>query len=58
MFVGTFLGLTFLGSQPPEEPFKILRRYLTVSYFSFFLLMPFIKRFDNWLLRVFIGANS
>nr|QGI24862.1 cytochrome b [Hiatella sp. J HML-2015]WMW23651.1 cytochrome b [Hiatella sp. J YW-2023] len=57
MFVGTFLGLTFLGSQPPEEPFKMLSRYLTVFYFSFFLLLPLVKSVDNWCLKVSLSGE-
>lgn len=49
MFVSSFLGLTFLGSQSPEEPFKIISRYLTVMHFRFFIFLPFVKRVDNWI---------
>nr|ABF60126.1 cytochrome b [Hiatella arctica] len=47
MFVFSFLGLTFLGTQAPEEPFKMVSQVLSVMYYSFFLFFPFIKKVDS-----------
>nr|QIZ12563.1 cytochrome b [Tonicia forbesii] len=39
-FVCIFLLLTWIGSQPVEDPFILMGQVLTFLYFSFFLLNP------------------
>jgi ubiquinol-cytochrome c reductase cytochrome b subunit len=46
LFTVSFLGLMYLGMQPPQGVYVILSRVLVVPYFLFFLLMPFYTRID------------
>ena len=42
----SFLGLGYLGLQPPSPTYTLLARIFSVIYFGFFLLMPIYSRFD------------
>ncbi len=46
LFVVSFLGLGYLGLQPPSPTYTLLARIFSVIYFGFFLLMPIYSRFD------------
>ena len=37
----SFIGLGYLGLQPPQGVYVMLARIFAVIYFLFFLLMPF-----------------
>nr|AHF21624.1 cytochrome b [Argas sp. SpringbokSA-QMS95171] len=41
-FTNIFLILTFIGSCPVEPPFTMIGQIMTVSYFSFFLMIPLL----------------
>ena len=43
-FVISFVGLGYLGSQPPTPTATIFSRMFTLIYFGFFLLMPFYTK--------------
>jgi ubiquinol-cytochrome c reductase cytochrome b subunit len=47
LFAVSFLVLGFLGMQPPTGMYTILSRVFTVTYFSFFLLMPFYTGWEK-----------
>nr|YP_009742855.1 cytochrome b [Aurelia limbata]QID91284.1 cytochrome b [Aurelia limbata] len=48
LFMGNFLLLTWIGSQPVEDPYIIVGQISTVIYFSyFFLLLPLSNLIDN-----------
>nr|YP_054516.1 cytochrome b [Ixodes uriae]BAD27252.1 cytochrome b protein [Ixodes uriae] len=42
IFINIFLLLTYLGSCPVEMPFIMMSQILTMMYFMFFILIPFI----------------
>jgi len=46
MFVVSFLGLMYLGLQPPQGIYVTLGRICTVGYFLFFGLMYWYTRWD------------
>ena len=49
-FVADFLLLTWIGSQPVEEPFIIIGQLASIFYFSYFLVItPLLGHFENWL---------
>jgi ubiquinol-cytochrome c reductase cytochrome b subunit len=48
LFVIAFLGLGFLGTQPPSPTYTLISRILSVVYFLFFLLMPWYTRHDSY----------
>lgn len=48
LFMGNFLLLTWIGSQPVEDPYVLVGQVSTVIYFSyFFLLLPISSIIDN-----------
>lgn len=47
IFVISFTGLGYLGSEPVSHLYTLLARIFTVAYFAFFLLMPFYTLFEN-----------
>jgi ubiquinol-cytochrome c reductase cytochrome b subunit len=47
LFVISFLGLMYLGLQPPEHTYVIIARILTVPYLAYFWLMPFYTRWER-----------
>nr|YP_010535491.1 cytochrome b [Alectorobius atacamensis]UYB78195.1 cytochrome b [Alectorobius atacamensis] len=42
-FINTFILLTFIGACPVETPFIMMGQILTIMYFSFFFILPFMK---------------
>jgi ubiquinol-cytochrome c reductase cytochrome b subunit len=48
LFVIAFLGLGFLGTQPPSPTYTLISRILSVVYFLFFLLMPWYTKYDSY----------
>nr|YP_009468951.1 cytochrome b [Changeondelphax velitchkovskyi]AVC55485.1 cytochrome b [Changeondelphax velitchkovskyi] len=42
MFCGSFILLTWIGAKPVEPPFIFLGQVLTMIYFSYFLIQPFL----------------
>jgi ubiquinol-cytochrome c reductase cytochrome b subunit len=54
-FVGNFFILTYIGAQPPEEPWATIGQIASVFYFSYFLIItPFIGYIENKLLKLTI----
>lgn len=50
IFVNIFILLTWAGANPVEEPFIYSSQILTITYFSFFILNPILKKiWDNLL---------
>jgi ubiquinol-cytochrome c reductase cytochrome b subunit len=47
LFVISFLGLSYLGTQPPSDLYTLLARIFGVLYFLFFLLMPWYTKIDK-----------
>ncbi len=47
MFVVSFIGLGYLGTQEPTPTFNIIARVLGVMYFAFFILMPWYTTIDK-----------
>lgn len=47
LFVVSFLTLGWLGLQPAEGIYVLLARIFTVTYFLFFILMPFYTAMDK-----------
>ncbi|MCG2633574.1 MAG: cytochrome b N-terminal domain-containing protein [Gammaproteobacteria bacterium] len=47
LFVISFVGLGWLGMQPPSDLYTLWSRLLSVVYFGFFLLMPIYTRVDK-----------
>jgi ubiquinol-cytochrome c reductase cytochrome b subunit len=47
LFVGSFLGLGYLGSHAPTPVLVVCAQVLTVVYFAFFLLMPLYSALDK-----------
>lgn len=46
--MGNFLLLTWIGSQPVEDPYILIGQISTIIYFSyFFLLIPVSSVVDN-----------
>nr|YP_009413539.1 cytochrome b [Zoanthus sansibaricus]YP_009738044.1 cytochrome b [Zoanthus sociatus]YP_010872549.1 cytochrome b [Zoanthus pulchellus]QIB71230.1 cytochrome b [Zoanthus cf. pulchellus AP-2020]QIB71243.1 cytochrome b [Zoanthus cf. sociatus AP-2020]QIB71269.1 cytochrome b [Zoanthus sp. AP-2020]ASM81637.1 cytochrome b [Zoanthus sansibaricus]QIB71256.1 cytochrome b [Zoanthus sociatus] len=49
-FAADFLLLTWIGSQPVEEPFIVIGQLASIFYFSYFLVItPLLGHFENWL---------
>ena len=46
-FVTAFLGLGYLGAQPPDENMILAARMLTAYYFVFLLVLPPLLRFGS-----------
>ncbi len=47
LFVISFLGLGYLGMNPPSPTYTLIARVLSVIYFLFFLAMPIYSRLDS-----------
>jgi len=47
LFVVSFVGLGYLGTQPATPDATMVARVLTVIYFAFFLLMPIYTRWEK-----------
>jgi len=47
LFVVVFLGLGYLGTQPPTPVGTILSQIFTIIYFGFFLAMPWYTKMDK-----------
>lgn len=47
LFIVSFLGLGYLGSETVTDPRLLAARVFTVIYFGFFLLMPFYTKWDK-----------
>nr|YP_010613702.1 cytochrome b [Ancema ctesia]WAR69346.1 cytochrome b [Ancema ctesia] len=43
IFISTIILLTWIGARPVENPYVITGQILTVIYFSYFIIMPFIN---------------
>lgn len=51
-FIANFFLLTWIGSQPVEDPFILIGQLSSVFYFSYFLiLMPISGIVDNYLIN-------
>jgi ubiquinol-cytochrome c reductase cytochrome b subunit len=49
-FIAVVFLLGYLGAKPIEEPFLSLAQSSTMGYFTFFNLLPFIERLDQFVL--------
>jgi ubiquinol-cytochrome c reductase cytochrome b subunit len=49
LFVVSFLGLGYLGTQPVTPEATLFARLFSLIYFAFFLLMPLYTRWDKTL---------
>jgi ubiquinol-cytochrome c reductase cytochrome b subunit len=47
LFVISFLGLGYLGMNPPSPTYTLIARVLSIIYFLFFLAMPIYSRLDS-----------
>jgi ubiquinol-cytochrome c reductase cytochrome b subunit len=47
LFVISFIGLGYLGHEPVSALRTLLARLLTVTYFGFFILMPFYTAYEK-----------
>lgn len=55
VFIAVVFLLGYLGAKPIEEPFLFLAQTATKFYFSFFFIVLFVEKFDQFLLKaVFI----
>lgn len=52
IFINFFILLTWLGAQPIEPPFIFLSQLISILYFFFFLIYPFI--FYSWDYFIYI----
>nr|YP_009421322.1 cytochrome b [Nemopilema nomurai]ASR75165.1 cytochrome b [Nemopilema nomurai] len=51
LFMGNFILLTWIGSQPVEDPYILIGQISTVIYFSYFVvLIPLASWMDNLIL--------
>lgn len=44
IFINIFIILTWAGAQPIELPFIIISQYLSIRYFTYFILTPIINK--------------
>nr|YP_054529.1 cytochrome b [Triops longicaudatus]AAT69278.1 cytochrome b [Triops longicaudatus] len=49
--VATVILLTWIGARPVEEPYIITGQLLTVFYFSYYILNPFVLKFWDNLIK-------
>ena len=47
LFVISFVGLGYLGTQAPTPAFTMMARIFSVIYFSFFIFMPWYTKIDK-----------
>ena len=48
LFVVSFIGLGYLGTQAPSPSGTIMARVFSIIYFGFFLLMPIYTRWEKF----------
>lgn len=53
-FIAIVFLLGYLGAKPIEAPYLSLAQSMTISYFSFFFLLIFIERIDQYALMCLI----
>nr|YP_009454226.1 cytochrome b [Gynaephora jiuzhiensis]ATY48755.1 cytochrome b [Gynaephora jiuzhiensis] len=52
LFIMTIMLLTWIGARPVENPYIITGQMLTLLYFSYFILNPFISKYwDNMIFN-------
>nr|UAM91045.1 cytochrome b [Illiberis pruni] len=52
MMISTIILLTWIGSQPVEDPYIFIGQLLTINYFIYFILNPIInKLWDNLIFN-------
>nr|AUJ21412.1 cytochrome b [Chaetopleura apiculata] len=49
-FISIVILLTWIGSQPVEEPFIFLGQSLTFFYFAFFIFNPLFQKLNDYLI--------
>jgi ubiquinol-cytochrome c reductase cytochrome b subunit len=47
LFIISFIGLGYLGTQPATPVFTNIARVLSVIYFGFFIFMPWYTKIDK-----------
>nr|QLA74168.1 cytochrome b [Leptomias sp. DX-2020] len=53
MFVMNIILLTWIGARPVEDPYIFTGQILTISYFSYYLINPFMaKLWDNLMFKI------
>lgn len=50
IFINNFIILTWLGAQPIENPFTKISQIITITYFIFFLTLPYINALWNYII--------
>nr|YP_009116509.1 cytochrome b [Zinaida nascens]AJD80550.1 cytochrome b [Zinaida nascens] len=50
IMVSTVILLTWIGARPVEDPYIITGQFLTIIYFSYFIIMPFINYYWDKLI--------
>lgn len=53
IFINNFIILTWLGAQPIKDPFTLTRQIITINYFIFFIILPYINT-----LWIYIKSHS
>nr|YP_009537985.1 cytochrome b [Athyma recurva]AYN60728.1 cytochrome b [Athyma recurva] len=49
-FITTIILLTWIGAQPVENPYIITSQFLTLIYFSYFIINPILNKFWDKLI--------
>jgi ubiquinol-cytochrome c reductase cytochrome b subunit len=49
VFVAVCIGLGYCGAMPASEPYVTISRILSVMYFGFFALLPFLPKWEKTL---------
>nr|YP_009537998.1 cytochrome b [Litinga mimica]AYN60741.1 cytochrome b [Litinga mimica] len=49
-FITTIMLLTWIGAQPVENPYIITSQFLTLIYFSYFIINPILNKFWDKLI--------
>nr|YP_010597232.1 cytochrome b [Polyommatus amorata]WAK98817.1 cytochrome b [Polyommatus amorata] len=50
ILISTIILLTWIGARPVEEPYIITSQLLTIIYFNYFIIMPFINYYWDKLI--------
>nr|QJF47668.1 cytochrome b [Plebejus argus] len=50
ILISTIILLTWIGARPVEEPYIITGQLLTIIYFNYFIIMPFINYYWDKLI--------